>query len=266
MRMSEVIKYEIKDKIAFITLNRPEKRNAINKEIMDGLLNYSLQAEADKNVRAIIISGEGSVFCAGIDLNYISGLASLTGKGNVTFRTLLKELQGVFNEIERIEKPFICAMQGISLGMGMELSLAADFRIMTSDCQYSIPEVVLGLIPDVGGTTRLTRLVGPGHAKEIIMTGDEVPPDKALSIGLVNRIAEPGKHMEVAVDMAKSIIKNAPLAVGLVKKVIDRGMHLDKLSMMELEGLAQGQLLTTKDVQEGIMARLQKRPPEFKGT
>jgi enoyl-CoA hydratase/carnithine racemase len=263
--MEEWVHYEVQDQNALICLNRPDKRNAINQQMMEKLHSSLLKAEEDNKVRTIIIYGEGPVFCAGIDLMFVSGIGQISGKAGSKFRAFLSKLQNIFTEMERIEKPIICTMHGISLGMGMELSLGADFRIITSDCRYSIPEVELGLIPDVGGTTRLTRLVGPGHAKEIIMTACEVPADKALAIGLINRIAEPGKHIEAALEMAAQLNKNAPLAVGLAKKVIDRGMHMDKLSLMELEGLAQSQLINTKDVQEGIMARMQKRKPEFKG-
>ena len=232
---------------------------------MEGLKERLLEAEEKKEVRTIIIHGAGKCFSSGIDLNFLANIGQVVGGSGGGVRKKINELQSVFTLMERVEKPIICAMHTICFGMAMELCLGADFRIMTSDCRFSIPEVALGLIPDIGGTTRLIRLVGLGHAKEIIMTADEIPAEKALTIGLINRIAEPGKHLEEALKFADLLNRNAPLAVGLAKKIIDRGLHMDKFSQMELEAFAQSCLVSTKDVQEGIAARLEKRQPDFKG-
>jgi enoyl-CoA hydratase/carnithine racemase len=263
--MSEVVKLEVSGENGLIMLNRPEKRNAINGELMEGLRERLLEAEQDKNIRSIIIHGAGKCFSSGIDLNFLAGSGQLPSSAGVLVRKSISELQSVFTLMERIEKPIICAMHYVCFGMAMELCLGADFRIMTSDCRFSIPEVALGLIPDIGGTTRLVRLVGLGNAKEIIMTADEVSAEKALSIGLINRIAEPGKHLEEAFAFAELLNRNGPLAIGLAKRIIDRGLHMDKFSIMELEALAQSLLITTDDFKEGIAARIEKRKPDFKG-
>jgi enoyl-CoA hydratase/carnithine racemase len=263
--MSDIVKLEVSGDNGMIMLNRPEKRNAINGELMEGLRERLLEAEQDKNIRSIIIHGAGKCFSSGIDLNFLAGGDEMRGSGGVHVRKSISLLQSVFTLMERIEKPIICAMHYVCFGMAMELCLGADFRVMTSDCRFSIPEVALGLIPDIGGTTRLIRLVGLGHAKEIIMTADEISAEKALSIGLINRIAAPGKHLEEAIAFAELLNRNGPLAVGLAKRIIDRGLHMDKFSIMELEALAQSLLITTEDFKEGISARIEKRKPDFKG-
>lgn len=263
--MSDMVTLEISGMNGFIMLNRPDKRNAINGELMEGLKERLLEAEEKKEIRTIIIHGAGKCFSSGIDLNFLANLGQVVGGSHWGLRKTINELQSVFTIMERIEKPIICAMHSVCFGMAMELCLGADFRIMTSDCRFSIPEVAVGLIPDVGGTTRLVRLVGLGLAKEIIMTAEEIPAEKALAIGLINRIAEPDKHLDAALQFADLLNHNAPFAVGLAKKIIDRGLHMDKFSQMELEAFAQSCLVGTKDVQEGVAARLEKRQPDFKG-
>ncbi len=262
--MGEMVRLEVSGKNGLIELNRPEKRNAINDEMMQALEKRLIEAEADSRVRTIIIHGAGSCFSAGIDYAFLTSFVGSLHSGGYLIRRVISRLQAIFSRMERIEKPIICAMHGVCIGMGMELCLPADFRVMSSDCRLSIPEVEFGLVPDVGGTTRLVRLVGLAHAKEIIMTACEIPAEKAYSMGLINRIAMPGGHLEEALALAETINRKAPLAVGLAKKILDLGEHMDKYSIMELEALAQSALVTTKDFQEGIAARLEKRPPDFK--
>jgi len=221
-------------------------------------------AAADRAVRAIIIRGEGKCFSAGIDFNSLAG-QGLMEKTGAEFRHMLFKLQAVLNRLEAVEKPVIALLHAYCYGMGLELALAADFRIAAEGTLIALQEVELGLVPDVGGTSRLVRTVGIPMAKEIIMTARRLDARRAYEIGLVNEIVPEEQLMPTAVKWVEQLKGCAPLAVGLAKKIIDRGAHLDKLSLMELEAYAQSSLLTTADVREGITAKLQKRPPEFKG-
>lgn len=247
-----------------IKLNRVNKRNAISLDMV-----FALEAEIEKaadakDVRVVVIRGEGPCFSSGIDFNVLAELASRF-PSPASFRYFLPKLQEVFNKIETLEKPVIAVLHGYCWGMGLELALAADFRIAAEDCTIALQETELGMIPDVGGTTRLVRTVGIPLAKEIIMTARKLDAREALSIHLVNEVV-PQEELDSALSRwIERIMNCAPLAVGIAKKIIDRGAHLDKYTMMALEGMAQTTLLNSDDVKEGVMARIQKRKPEFKG-
>ena len=222
------------------------------------------QAEEDRAVRAVIVNGAGPCFSAGVD--FLS-LAQLSQRMPTTadFRHFLYRFQDVFTRIERMEKPVICAMHGYCLGMAWELALACDFRIAEPDTQFGMPEVQLGLIPDVGGTSRLTRLAGEARAKELVMMARRISAEQALALGLVNEVAEQGQAVDAALRWVEELKGCAPLAVGMAKKIINRGAHLDASTLRELEAYAQSTLLNTEDVKEGVMAKMQKRAPIFKG-
>lgn len=247
-----------------ITLNRPEKRNALTFDMMWSIQDAIDLAATDGDVRIVIIHGEGKCFSAGID---IASLAELGQKleSLPAFRHELTKMQGVFNKIENLEKPVIAALHNQCLGMGMELALAADFRIAAEDTAFAMPEVELGLIPDVGGTSRLTRIIGPALAKELIVLCRRIGAKRAYDIGLVNEVVADGAHLETAAQWAENFKSCAPLAAGIAKKIINRGAHLDLLSLQELEAYAQSTIIKTEDVREGLMAKLQKRKPDFKG-
>lgn len=255
---------EKKDGAFIISLNRPEKRNAISFDMMETFDAGLEQAAKDREVRAIIIRGEGKCFSSGIDVNSLAQ-QGIMGMNGAEFRQMLPRLQGILNKMEAIEKPSIALLHTYCYGMGLELALAADFRIAAEGTLIALQEVELGLVPDVGGTARLVRTVGIAMAKEIIMMARKLDARRAYEIGLVNEIVPEAQLLETAMKWVADLKNCAPLAVGFAKKIIDRGAHLDKLSLMELEAYAQSNLLQTDDVKEGIMARMQKRPPEFKG-
>lgn len=257
------IRIERQDSALIITLNRPDKLNALSVEMMDEF-GVGLDQATDPRVRAVIVRGEGRAFCAGIDLNSLLS-QGVTAMDGAQFRRLVAHLQAVFNRIEALEKPVIALLHGYCFGMGLELALAADFRIAADDAVLAIQEVELGIIPDVGGTTRLVRTVGIPHAKEMIMLARRLDAQRAYEIGLVHEVVPGVGLAERAAAWVARLQDCAPLAVGLAKKVIDRGAHLDKLSFMELEALAQSNLIGTADVEEGIRARLERRPPVFRG-
>jgi len=265
--MSAHITTHLEDTLYFVTLNRPEKRNALTLDMLEDVAEAIVKSDEHPNVRAIIVRAEGPVFSAGIDLMALAGAKAASGEQNPArwARRLAERLQNAMNLIEATELPIIGALHGQVLGLGLEMALAFDLRVATESCQFRMPEVGLGIVADVGGTTRLSRIVGPGRAKDMLMTGRAVTAQEAFQWGLVNRVVAEEELHEAAVALAQEIAANAPLAVGLFKRIIDQGDGLDKSTQMALERWAQSQLLTTEDVGEALTAFLQKRKPSFKG-
>ncbi|GAB4579221.1 MAG: enoyl-CoA hydratase-related protein [Anaerolineales bacterium] len=265
--MNTWITTSLEDNLYFVTLNRPEKRNAIPPDMLDDLANAVRKSDEYPQVRAVIIRAEGAVFSAGIDVMALAGAKAAAGNQHPArwARRMAEKMQNAVNLIEATELPIIGALQGQVLGLGLELALAFDLRVATESCQFRMPEVGLGLVADVGGTTRLSRIIGPSRAKDMLMTGRVVNAQEALQWGLVNRIVPDGDLHTATLNLAQEIAANAPLAVGLYKRIIDQGDGVEKGTQMALERWAQSQLLTSEDVGEALMAFLQKRKPEFKG-
>ncbi len=245
-----------------VTINRDEKRNALNAEIMYGIRDAFLSIATDPKVRCVIIRGEGKGFSSGIDFSFLAGLGLVGNSGNAV-RVKIREAQEIVNLISDIEKPVIFAVHGFCYGMALELIISGDFRVAREGTQFGIQEVTVGFIPDMGGIARLTTLLGPIKAKELIMTAKVIEADEAREIQLVNEVHS--DEMEGALALASQLNKNAPLAVGMAKKIIDRGQHMDVRSILELEAIGQTTLVDTEDVKEGIAAKLERREPIFKG-
>ncbi|MEJ2731442.1 MAG: enoyl-CoA hydratase/isomerase family protein [Deltaproteobacteria bacterium] len=259
---------ERKDSIYTITLNRPEKRNAINKEILMGICEQAEGQVADPEIRAIIIKGEGKAFSAGVDFNSLGAevgpLVGDAGAGGASLRALIYKHQQYLNRLEAVEIPIICAMHGRVLGLGVELALACDIRLMSTDCIWAMPEAKLGLIADLGGTTRLSRLLGPSRAMEVLMTTNEYSAQQALDWGLISYLYPPQDLLAGAEKIARDISAGAPLAVGAFKKIIKRGEGVDLMTQLDMEVNLQSMLLRTGDFQEGIQALMEKRGAQWK--
>jgi enoyl-CoA hydratase/carnithine racemase len=249
--------------LALVAFNRPEKRNAISRDVLRALADAVADAERDRAVRAIVLSGEGRVFSAGVDFTMLAG--DVDGAERVPFRSQVGEMQALVGRLESVEKPIVAAMHRYVPGLALEVALACDFRIATADCELGLPEVRVGLVPDVGGTTRLVRTVGYAKAKELIMTGRMIPAAEALRIGLVTSVVPDGTHLDAARALAEELARNAPLAVGLAKKLVDLGAGADKHTFQAMELLAQSVLLPTDDAREGARALAERRPPRFTG-
>ncbi len=255
---------EVRSGIFEIRLNRPDKRNAITFEMWQDIERAADLAERAEGVRALLLRGEGVCFSAGIDLASLMQTAQEFGPNWKTrMRSITARYQAVTNRLERLEIPVIALVHGHCLGLGLELALACDIRLAAEDAKLGLPETLRGLVPDVGGTTRLTRLVGPAVAKELIFTGRAVNAEEALRLGLVNRVVPQADLLPAGEALSAEIAKAAPLAVGVAKRVID-GLF-DSERALQLEGWAQSQLIGTQDVLEGISAFFEKRPPRFKG-
>ena len=265
--MNTFVTTQIEASLYFVTLNRPEKRNAITLDMLEAVADAVVKSDEHPEVRAVIVNAEGPIFSAGIDVMALAGAKAAAGDQHPArwARRMAEKLQNAVNRIEATELPIIGALHGQVLGLGLELALAFDLRVATESCQFRMPEVGLGLVADVGGTTRLSRVIGPSRAKDMLMTGRAVGAQEALQWGLVNRVVPDEELHIAAVGLAQEIAANAPLAVGLYKRIIDQGDGLDKATQMALERWAQSQLLTTEDVGEALTAFLQKRKPNFKG-
>ncbi len=262
--MSELVKTEVRDSLFEILLNRPEKRNAINAELYAAFDSAVRSASRLSDVRAVLIRGQGKAFSAGIDVSDFLRLPEEYGpdwqqKG----RRITDDFQRVLNNLERLELPTIALIHGYCLGLGLELALACDLRVAAEGTMMGLPETRLGLIPDVGGTTRLVRLVGPGRAKELIFSGRHIDANLAERWGIVNHVVPENDLLETGERLVQEISLAAPLAVGMAKRVIDGLADIDRGLM--LEGWAQSQLFTTEDFMEGVQSLMMKRQPDFKG-
>jgi enoyl-CoA hydratase/carnithine racemase len=260
---NQMVKWEVKDGIGTITLNRPEKRNAINGEVLEGINKAISELSLSLETKVILLQGAGPAFSAGIDFNYLAAAAQDDGRApGVRLREDVGAIQTILNRIERIEKPVVVKIHGFCGGLGLELALTADFRLASESATLGVPEIILGIIPDCGGTTRLTRMLGPAWAKELIMTGDMIPARRAYEIGLVNRIFPDAQLEEQTHAFLATLLQRPSLALGLAKRAIDLGVGLDKMSHMEIEALAQSLLITAKDfpevLQKGFAALLKK--------
>jgi enoyl-CoA hydratase/carnithine racemase len=262
--MATGILTQVQDGIYEIILNRPDKRNAISLELWGELDSAISQISRLSGIRAVVLRGEGKAFSAGIDVSAFAGLKESYGPDWLQkMRIITADMQAVVGRLERLEIPTIALLHGFCLGMGLELALACDFRLGSVDVKLGLPEVLLGIIPDVGGTTRLTRIVGPARAKEIIMTGRHIDAPFSERIGLLNKVVPTEQLAESGHELARELTRAAPLAVGMAKRVID-GMD-DGERGLALEAWAQSLLFQTEDFAEGVAAMMQKRAPHFKG-
>ena len=255
----ENILMQIDAGIVLLTLNRPEKRNALDPKTWEEIQKAVKQCRADKQVKVLIITGAGGkAFASGADINAL--------RQRKTLETLESISQDVLNDIENLSKPVIAAIDGFALGGGCELAMACDIRIATERSKLGQPEVNLGLIPGAGGTQRLQRLVGIGKAKELIFTGDIIGADEAKTIGLVNQVVEnPDDLLPKAREMAHKICAKGPVAVAMSKAAINVGANTDIYSGLMFEKFAQTIAFSTQDRIEGTSAFLEKRKPDFKG-
>ena len=256
--MYKNLKYELKDNIAFITVNRPQSLNALNSEVMDELLAAFHAAAADEAVKAVILTGEGKAFVAGADISEMRPLSAHEGKA------MMAKGHAVMNCIESVNKPVIAAVNGFALGGGCELAMACDIRIASEKAKFGQPEVNLGIIPGFGGTQRLPRLVGKGMAKYLILTGEMIGAEEALRIGLVERVVPAEELLDTAEKTAKAIMSKGPIAVATAKLAIDVGSDLGLAAANQFELEAVVTPFASEDRLEGMGAFLEKRPPAFK--
>lgn len=248
------------DGIAVITVNRPDKLNALNAETVRELDGALRSARDDAAVRVILLTGAGEkAFVAGADIGELARMGPVEGV------RISREGQETFRMMERMPKPVIGAINGFALGGGLELALACHIRIASRKAKFGLPEVKLGIIPGYGGTVRLPRLVGRGRALEMMLTGEMIDADEAYRIGLVNRVTDPDALLGAARELAQKMIANGPIAIALALESVDRGISTTIDDAQILESNLFGLLASTDDMREGMNAFLEKRKAEFKG-
>jgi enoyl-CoA hydratase/carnithine racemase len=247
--------------VRHLVLNRPDKRNALSAELIRELGAGIEAAAADDDVRVVVLRGEGAMFSSGLDVNDLRHLSEDPAR----LREFRRPILSWWNLLEEMPKPTICQIHGAALGGAFELALACDFRTMAEDAVAGILEVRIGLLPDVGGCSRLPAVVGLGNAKELIMTGKVIDGREAHRIGFANRIA-PAATLDEATDaFAAELLACAPRAVGLAKRVIDAAAKPALALTLEQEVAAQETLAASEDFAEGARAFFEKRDPDFAG-
>jgi enoyl-CoA hydratase len=255
-----VVLTETSDRILTVTINRPDKLNALNAEVLDALRAAFADAKENPDVGAVVLTGAGEkAFVAGAD---ISGFRAFTP---ASARDFARRGQATFDLVENLGKPVIAAVNGFALGGGCELAMAATFRYASKNAKLGQPEVNLGLLPGYGGSQRLPRLVGRGRALELLLTGDAISADEAFRIGLVNRVVEPGELLPACRETLKKILAKAPLAVLYVLDAVNAGLDMPLAAALDHEATLFGLAASTEDMKEGVSAFLEKRPATFTG-
>lgn len=256
----ENIQLEIRDGIAFVTLNRPKVLNALNAATLREMQSAIDLIREDTSIRAVILTGAGEkAFAAGADIQELAQVNAVEG------RELALRGQAVFRAVETCGKPVIACVNGFALGGGCELVLACHLRIASENAKFGQPEVKLGLIPGYGGTQRLARLVGKGVALQMILTGEMISAAEALRVGLVNEVVAPDRLLERGEALARNLASMAPLAVRYCMEAVDGGYDVPLEQALTMEADLFGHCCGTADKTEGTAAFLGKRPPVWQG-
>jgi enoyl-CoA hydratase len=257
----QFILYEKSEGLATITINRLEVRNALSQALMEELGDAITWAEADNEVRVLIFTGAGDrAFVAGADIGEVGERNTLSELGPKS--RLRRE---VFSRLEHLFKPSIAAVNGYALGGGCELALACTLRIASDSARFGQPEINLGIIPGLGGTQSLTRLVGKGNAMELLLTGDMIDAQEAYRIGLVNKVVPADQLMEEVRVLGKKLASKPPLALKAAKDAVDYGADMSLAAALEFENRLFAILSGSADKAEGVSAFLEKRKPEWRG-
>jgi enoyl-CoA hydratase len=259
----ETLLYEVREGVALITLNRPERMNTLGGPMKDELRSVLFEhAREDDSVRAVVLTGAGDrAFCAGADIKERATHSPTLPE----FHLRQKATHELFRAIESFEKPVICAINGVALGGGLELALASDIRIAAAHAKFGLPEARIGALPAAGGTQRLPRLVGAAWAKQLMFTCDAIDAEQALRIGLVTQVTAPEALLPTAFEMARRIAANAPLSIRFIKHAVDMGLQTGIEAGLEYERFAAAIVVTGEDRKEGMQAFVEKRAPVFRG-
>jgi enoyl-CoA hydratase len=251
---------DVRDGIAVVTVNRPDKLNALNDAVMEELSAAFTALADDHSVRGVILTGAGDkAFVAGADIGELAEQSPVSGQERS------RRGQAVLDRIEGLGKPVIAAVNGFALGGGCELALACHVRVAAESARLGTPEVKLGIMCGYGGTQRLARLVGKGRALEMLLTGDMVDAAEALRIGLVNRVVPKEKLLDESQALLRKMLANGPLSLRFTLEAVNRGLEMPLGEGQAFEATLFGLIATTDDMKEGTRAFLEKRPPKFHG-
>lgn len=256
------ILYAVEHGVATLTLNRPKRRNAFTLSMVNLWADLLLKADSDDEVRAIVVTGAGGAFCAGIDLTV---LESIDPSALARREFLTKDIHRVALALERIDKPVLAAVPGAAVGAGMDMALMCDMRIAGESASFSAAYVRLGVIPGDGGCYFLPRLVGTAKALELLLTGDAVNAPAAAEMGLVNHVVADSELLAYTHSLARRIAEQSPLAVRLIKRTVYQSQTADLRTSLDLAASHMGVIMTTNDHQEALSARRELRTGNFTG-
>ncbi|WP_293728938.1 enoyl-CoA hydratase-related protein [uncultured Phascolarctobacterium sp.] len=257
--MEEAVLYAVENHIATITMNRPKSLNSMNDGLINGLHDALDKAEADSEVKCIVLTGSGKAFCAGGDLSYLNGLTGTAAK-----KAFIAKVGDVAKRITVMEKPVIAYVNGVTAGAGVNLMLACDLVYASSKARFGESFAKVGLIPDCGGLYFLPKAIGVHKAKELMFTGDLIDAPTAAALGMLNHVCDDAELKDKVYEMAGRLAASAPLAIGLTKKYLNNtALTLDEV--LAIEETTQSLLMGTDDCKEGIAAFYEKRPPAFTG-
>ncbi len=260
MTTSNRLLYEVRERIGRLTINRPEKLNALDRLTMQEIDRAVAAAREDPEVGVVIVTGIGEkAFVAGADV------AELAAQSPVEGTAYSRAGQTVLDRLESLGKPSLAALNGYTLGGGLELAMACTLRIASDSARLGQPETTLGIIPGYGGTQRLSRLVGRGRASELILTGEPIDAAEAYRIGLVNRVVPSAQLLPASEALARTILSRGPLAIRYALRAIHQGLEMTQAGGLELEAALFGLTCATEDMREGTRAFMEKRKPSFRG-
>jgi enoyl-CoA hydratase/carnithine racemase len=263
--MSDPVLLEINGQIALVTLNRPERLNALSYELIDRLMAVLDEIETDGNARAVILTGAGErAFSAGADIHEFS--KTVRRRASAAVRDFVRRGQAMTARLEAFKKPVIAAVNGIAYGGGCEITEAVHLAIASERASFAKPEINLGMPPTFGGTQRLPRLAGRKRALELLLTGDPIPPLRALEIGIVNAVVPHEQLLPAARALAARIIRHSPLAVGATITAVTRGLNMAIAEGLLVESEQFAALVPTHDLGEGLAAWIERRAPNYNGT
>ncbi|MBI3894261.1 MAG: enoyl-CoA hydratase/isomerase family protein [Candidatus Wallbacteria bacterium] len=246
--------------VGTITVNRPDKLNALNAAVMAELSCALDEMDSNDAVRVVVLTGAGEkAFVAGADIGELAKMQPFSGRKDSSYG------QEILFKIEQLGKPVVAAINGYALGGGCELALACDVRFASEKAKIGLPEVTLGIIPGYGGTQRLSRIVGKGRAMELVLSGDPVDAAEAYRIGLVNKVTPAADLMKTVREWAERLATRGPMALRLAKAAVQKSLEIDLRDGCELESSYFGMLAGTADMREGMTAFLEKRKPAYKG-